>query len=1137
MKFQHMEFENPIAKFDLTLTASESAGRLHFTFQYATSLFKEETIQRMAGHLKNLVSSAAANPSVAIGNMEMLSAEEKRRILVDFNDTASDYPESKTIIDIFNRQVESTPENIAVKGADLQGGETSISYRDLHRQSSALACALAGKGLGPGKVGAVMSGQTVEMIPVILALLKTGAAYVPIDPRYPADRIGYILEDSNAAVFLTSREAAENITYEKEIIYLEEIENLEAAEASLPVTDPSAPAYIIYTSGSTGRPKGVITGHRALVNLCWWNRAYYHLLESDRMSKYVGFGFDVSLWEIFPTLSVGACLCIVPENIRLDVRKLNEFYESEGITLSFLPPQIAEQFMAEEDNRSLRYLQVGGDKLREYVPRNYQVVNNYGPTEYTVIATIFPVDCPHANIPIGKPLANTSLYVLDKTQKVQPVGVPGELYISGDGLAMGYLNRPDLTAGAFVPNPFQPGERMYKTGDLAAWLPDGNIQYLGRLDFQVKIRGFRIELGEIETAILGHQSVKDAVVITREETPGNFYLCAYVVPTGVPDWSEFIPLLRETLARSLPDYMIPAYFVRMDVLPLNAAGKVNRRFLPEPQDSEHAATGVEFLAPRDETEQKLADIYGDLLRVKQVGIDDDFFRMGGHSLKATQLVGHIHKSLNVSLSLTEVFKSPTVRGLAQKVNELSALPRKGEFAAIEKTPQQEYYPLSAIQRRMYLAQVTAPGNTSYNLPMVTELVGRLDRELLTDVLQQLVNRHESFRTSFLTVDALPKQKIIPRVRMEVEYFDPAKTGTGKAEEIVEIFETFIRPFDMLEPPHIRAGLVKREEERHILMLDMHHIISDGSSLNVLFEEFMTLYDGKSLPPPKLQYKDFVYWQESEARQVEIKKQALYWLQLYRKTPQVLQLPLDFPRPKIKGFKGLHHYFYMDRDTTDKITALAKEEGSTLFMVLLGLYNVLLSKLTGLEDIVVGTSIAGRRHTDLQPIVGMFVNALALRNFPSGDKTFLQFIKELRDNTLAAFENQDYSFEELVDFVGGSRDPGRNPIFDTMFILNNEEDIEEFRIPGLILKGCEEFRHTTAQMDIKFRVRETEQGLTMAYEYSTALFKPETMEMFAANFNEVAAAVLESPEVLLSDIRITHGLQEVKVDISDISFDF
>ncbi|MCP4158145.1 MAG: amino acid adenylation domain-containing protein [bacterium] len=1164
LRFSQKEFDNPTSKFDLTLTAAPTGDGLDITIQYADALFKKDTLQRMAGHLVNLVHQVTTHPTIRLKEMEILSVEETHRLLVEFNETHNDYPEEKTILQLFDEQAKRRPGNIAVLGDGLTAeGQQFVTYSQLRKQSEALARDMQTAGMGPGKVGAVMSGQNVEMVAGILAILKTGAAYVPIDPAYPAERITYILRDSRATVFLTSRPLAEKLTVKAKQFYLETLSHYpSSAETSPPETAPAgtrptgtrpaalpkvqswAPAYIIYTSGSTGKPKGVVVRHRALVNMCVWYSSDYSLTAEDRISKYAGFGFDVSVWEIFAGIINGASLCIVPGSIRTDMEQLNSYFENNGITIAFLPAQMTEQFTASVDNRSLRILVSAGDKLRETVPRRYRLINLYGPTEYTVFATGYTVEGAQADIPIGKPIFNTSLYILDKEKRLQPVGVPGELYISGDGLAEGYLNRPGLTAEAFQPNPFEPGKKMYKTGDLVSRLPDGNLRFMGRLDFQVKIRGFRIELGEIENALLSCDAVTDAIVVALEEETGNRYLCAYIVlaTEGTEDTERkdgtadaVIPAIRVHLSRSLPEYMLPAYFEPMKKLPLNSAGKVDRRKLPQPTTPDRTLTGVRFQEPRDAEEKQLADIFLEILKLEKVGIDDSFFHLGGHSLKATILVSNIHKYFDISLPLAEIFKTPTIRGLAQTLKERARQQETGAFSAIPKAPEREYYPLSSTQRRMYLAQITATQNTSYNLPYVTDLEGPLDRAYLEEIMEQLLHRHESFRTTFLTVGGVPVQQIQPQVKFNIDYHEPA--ASEMQQQIHHILQEFVRPFKMDAPPLLRAGLVRREAERHILMLDMHHIISDGTSLNVLLEEFMALYEGKKPPPLTLQYKDFVYWLESENRQAEIKKQAMYWLEQYRKTPPQLQLPLDYPRPGIKSFDGLHYHFFIDKETVLKIKETAQSRNATLFMILLALYNVLLAKLTGQEDIVVGTSVAGRRHADLQPIVGMFVNALALRHHPGSDKTFGEFLAEVKENTLAAFENQDYSFEELVDFAAGPRDPGRNPIFDTMFVLNNEEDVEEFHIPGLTLKPCEEYRHTSAQMDLKFRVRENDDGLTLSYEYSVDLFKPETIEMFAENFHQVVNAVITNPAIPLKDITLTHGLVEVEDDISDIAFSF
>ncbi len=1152
-----LDFENPVSKFDLTLTGAEVGEEFRFTFQYALSLFNGRTVRRMAGHWKNLLQRAVLSPGLPLDDIDMLVEEERLQVLEVFNGTRWEYPREKTVVELFEQQARRAPDSIAAAGPGmLPGGEVQLSYGEVIRRVRELAHVLVEKGLEPGSAGAVMMPQEAEMIIAILGILKTGAAYLPIDPRYPVDRVTYLLADSSARVFLTTRAAGEDIAAETETLYLEDLHTVEPPSGvrdPLPSAAPSDPVYIIYTSGSTGKPKGVVVGHQSLVNMCSWYTEYFETVPSDRMSKYVGFGFDVSLWEIFPCLLTGARLVIVPDELRVDMGGLNGYFEQQGVTVSFLPAQVCEQFMAAGDNRSLRILQSGGDKLKEYTQRSYRLYNNYGPTEYSVVTTSCPVLTPHVNIPIGKPVFNTYLYVLDANLRLQPVGVPGELCIAGDGIAQGYLNRPGLTHDAFISNPFAPrkleqelnqtGEptaslpsKLYKTGDLVSWLPDGQLQFLGRLDFQVKIRGFRIELGEIETVLGGHDAVAAAAVAARPDEDGQTNLCAYVVfGDGAGEAREEIVRLREYLARSLPDYMVPAYFVPMEELPLNASGKVDRRALPEPGVS--TVSGEEYRAPRDETERILAEIFCEVLNLERAGLEDNFFRLGGHSLKATLVTSRIHKQLGVQLPLAELFKSPTVRALARAVKETSEAPDAGSFEAIVPAPAQEYYPLSSVQRRMYMAQVTSPSNRSYNLPVVVELQGVLDFEFFEETLRRLVYRHESFRTAFEVVDAEPRQKVLENVPFSVEFHEPGGGGEQQGLRVREILEAFVQPFDLAEPPLFRAALIKVEAHRHILMMDMHHIISDGTSFNVMLAEFLRLYLGESLEPMRLQYKDFVVWQESEARKRAIKSQENYWLEQFRKDAPLLQLPTDNPRPKVKSFEGRHHHFELDEEIARGLTRIAAGEEGTLFMVLLALYNVFLSRLCGQEDIVVGTSIAGRRHIDLQPIVGMFVNALPLRNYPRGGRTFREFLAELRRSTLDAFENQDYPFDQLVEFVGGPRDTSRNPLFDTMFVLNNEEELDTFRIPGLVIQPCAEFQHTTAQMDIKFRVREIEERLYLSFEYSTVLFSAGTMEMFENNFREVVSAVLGDVDICLGDIGISHGLVAVEDDLSSVDFAF
>ncbi|MCP4218507.1 MAG: amino acid adenylation domain-containing protein, partial [bacterium] len=1242
--FRQVDYEDNISKFDVTLTAYEMEEGLGMDLQYCSALFKRETVERMARHFLNIIRVVSADPLTLLESVDILSGEERRRILVDFNDTASDYPESKTIVTLLTEQAARTPGSVAVKGANLQGQmNTSLTYGDLLEQSYCLACTLAARGLGPGRTCAVVSGQTVEMIPAILGILRTGAAYVPIDPQYPAERIAYILEDSGVEILLTSVEVAKSITCKKEIFHLEWIKDLTETDTPLPPTTPSGAAYIIYTSGSTGKPKGVLTAHRALVNMCRWNKEYYQLQPTDRMSKYVGFGFDVSLWEIFPTLGVGACLCIVPDDIRLDVKKLNEFYEAEGVTISFLPPQIGEQFMAGVDNQSLRVLQVGGDKLRGYVLRNYRLVNNYGPTEYAVVTTSFPVTEAHQNIPIGKPIANTSLYVLGKNRQMQPVGAPGELYISGHGLALGYLNRPGLTADTFVPNPFEPGQRIYKTGDLVSWLPDGNMRFLGRLDSQVKIRGYRIELGEIENLLNRHEEIKNVTAIPRSTAAGEGdpYICAYVVPMNrAVDGPQLIQRLREYLAHSLPSYMVPAYFVIMEKIPLTANGKVNRKALPAPE----VGTARIYKPPRNLLEERLVKSWSEVLAVDsaKIGIDDNFFEMGGHSLKAAALSGRVLKELNIPLPMREIFKSPTVSLMAAYLKERKEVAYKPVVPAAKRP----YYPLTPAQKRLFILRRMESGGTAYNITTMVRVTGALDEAKIQQVFQQLVNRHKSLRTVFETVKGEAVARILPEAEIRLETYEAA---AGRHEMAMR---DFIRPFDMARAPLIRVGIIKPGTEdstgqtsvatamecRHdasggpprgvgfpagspkggaslpgvagpleplcsnlkptfqggqdtggtqkkatdaeadgatcYLMMDMHHIISDGVSMGIITRELMDAYEGRDLPQLRLQYKDYALWLEDPAGSGVLEEQEKYWLDVFAGELPVPDIPTDFPRPALQHFEGRGIDFSINEQLTEGLKRIAADEGATLFMILLAVFNILLARYGRVEDIVVGTPTAGRRNADLETIVGMFVNTLPLRNRPGSLKPFstntgkekskpafdgspalrqvetaqaphlvgtpphvVGFVEELKERTLEAFDNQDYQFEDLIEKLDLRRDLSRSPLFDTMFTFQNI-DIPFVEVEGLRFEHSD-FENPIAKFDIILTGSESEGSLNFTFQYSTALFKDETMRRMAGHFENLVSAVVKNPSLAIGHLEMlsTEEKKQILLDFNDTASDY
>jgi tyrocidine synthetase-3 len=757
--------------------------------------------------------------------------------------------------------------------------------------------------------------------------------------------------------------------------------------------------------------------------------------------------------------------------------------------------------------------------------------NLYGPTEAAIYASYYSLSQWEGGetIPIGKPTANIQLYILDRCDNLQPMGIVGELCIGGVGLARGYLNRLELTAEKFVEQVTGAGDRcrcinkkflrgsvppggrrqkIYRTGDLARWLPDGNIEFLGRIDHQVKIRGFRIELGEIENQLLTHGKIKEAIVLARENNNEKF-LCAYfaVTPgeTNTIDQLE----LRKYLSNRLPDYMIPSYFVQLDRMPLTPSGKINRKTLPAPAIEK----GNNFVAPRDDIETKLVEMWSDILKVEKekISINGNFFRLGGHSLNAMVLASRIHKDFNINAPLGAIFKTPRISGIAAFIKKTA----ESKHIPVEPVEKKEYYPLSSAQRRLYILQhMDDKGGTGYNIPSVWYVEGDLDVEKFAGIFQQLILRHESFRTFFSMVNNEPVQRVYDE--SVIGHWSLVIGEAGKSE-IEDRIKNFIKPFDLSRAPLLRVELIKIDGQNHILTVDMHHIISDGLSIEIILKEFAEFYEGQNLSVLRLQYKDYGQWYHRQVDGGLIKDQGIYWLKQFEGEVPVLNLSTDYLRPSVQDFVGRAIHFEISKEETAALKSLVREQEVTLFMLLLSLYNIFLCKLSGQEDIVVGTPISGRRHSDLENIIGMFVNTLALRNFPVGEKTFTRFLKEVKENTIKAFENQDYLYEDLVERVEVERDTGRNPLFDTMLVLQNI-DSPGVEIPGLKVEPYH-YESGISKFDLTLRAIESEDRLAFTFQYCTSLFKEETIRRLIGFFKKTISTAAENNGIRISGIEI------------------
>ncbi|WP_306373041.1 surfactin non-ribosomal peptide synthetase SrfAA [Bacillus subtilis] len=1100
-----------IAKFDLTVQARETDEGIELDLDYSTKLFKQSTADRLLTHFARLLEEAAVDSEKRISEYKLLSEEEAASQIQQFNPGRTPYPKDKTIVQLFEEQAANTPDHTA-----LQYEGESLTYRELNERANRLARGILSLGAGEGRTAAVLCERSMDMIVSILAVLKSGSAYVPIDPEHPIQRMQHFFRDSGAKVLLTQRKLkalAEEAEFKGVIVLADEEESYhaDARNLALPL-DSEAMANLTYTSGTTGTPKGNIVTHANILRTVKETN-YLSITEQDTILGLSNYVFDAFMFDMFGSLLNGAKLVLIPKETVLDMARLSRVIERENISILMITTALFHLLVDLNPAclSTLRKIMFGGERASvEHVRKALQTVGKgkllhmYGPSESTVFATYHPVDELEEHtlsVPIGKPVSNTEVYILDRTGHVQPAGIAGELCVSGEGLVKGYYNRPELTEEKFVPHPFTSGERMYKTGDLARWLPNGDIEFIGRIDHQVKIRGQRIELGEIEHQLQTHDRVQESVVLAVDQGAGDKLLCAYCVGEGDISSQE----MREHAAKDLPAYMIPAVFIQMDELPLTGNGKIDRRALPIPDAN--VSRGVSYVAPRNGTEQKVADIWAHVLQAEQVGAYDHFFDIGGHSLAGMKMLALVHQELGVELSLKDLFQSPTVEGLAQVI----ASAEKGTAASISPAEKQDTYPVSSPQKRMYVLQQLEDAQTSYNMPAVLRLTGELDVERLNSVMQQLMQRHEALRTTFEIKDGETVQRIWEKAECEIAYFEAPE------EEIERIVSEFIKPFKIDQLPLFRIGLIKHSDTEHVLLFDMHHIISDGASVGVLIEELSKLYDGENLEPLRIQYKDYAVWQQQFIQSELYKKQEEHWLKELDGELPVLTLPTDYSRPAVQTFEGDRIAFSLDAGKADALRRLAKETDSTLYMVLLASYSAFLSKLSGQDDIIVGSPVAGRTQADVSRVIGMFVNTLALRTYPKGEKTFADYLNEVKETALSAFDAQDYPLEDLIGNVQVQRDTSRNPLFDAVFSMQNA-NIKDLTMKGIQLEP-HPFERKTAKFDLTLTADETDGGLTFVLEYNTALFKQETIERWKQYWMELLDAVTGNPNQPLSSLSL------------------
>ncbi|MDY7229483.1 non-ribosomal peptide synthase/polyketide synthase [Hyalangium rubrum] len=1061
-----------------------------------------------------------------------LPQEEQRRLLVEWNDTSASYPSETTFQALFETQAAASPDAVAVVE-----GSRSLSYRALNERANQLAHHLRSLGAGPERVVALCLDRSIELLVGLLGALKAGAAYLPLDHTYPAERLAYMLSDSRADVLLTTRalEATFSTSSVKRF-HLDDAEQLSRSPTHAPPSTAGgeALAYVIYTSGSTGLPKGTMVTQRGLIQYLTWALHTYRVTQGQSALVHTSIAFDATITSLLTPLLVGGTVRLLPSGKEVEALA-QSLQEESGHELVKLTPAhlqaLSNLVPAPALARLVSTFVVGGEALapataefwRKQAP-GVRLINEYGPTETVVGCSIYDVTREGIRdgiVPIGRPISNTKLYVLDERMQPVPVGVVGELYIGGAGVARGYLGRPELTAERFVPDPFDgsPSQRLYRTGDLARFLADGNIDFLGRRDGQVKLRGYRIELGEVEAALRLYPAVSDAVALVREDEPGDKRLVAYVV--SHPGQLMETGALRTFLQQRLPGYMVPSAFVALEALPLTPNGKVDRKALAAPAQE----TADNVVGPRNDTEALISTLWADVLRTNRFGIHDHFFDLGGHSLLATQVVSRVREAFGVELPIAALFEAPTVATLAEHIQVLRAR-ASGETPPppLEATPRDGELPLSFAQQRLWFLYQMEPDSAFYNMPAVLRLQGAIDLDTVRRCLTELLHRHEILRTTFRMSGQTPVQVISPSTTPALELVDLRELPTERREEEARRLTDAEaqRPFDLARGPLFRGTLLRLGAEEHLLLLTLHHIIADGWSLSVLVREVAELYRAFSTQQPSplaalpVQYGDYARWQRGWLSGPVLERQLGYWKQRLTGATPFLALPTDHPRPPVQSFRGATHQgLLLPADTAEALRNLCRRESATPFMALMAAFQVLLHRYTGETDIVVGTDIANRNHSGTEGLIGFFVNQLVMRGDLSGEPTFRTLLAQARKMSLEAYAHQDLPFEELVKALNPERNLGYSPIFQVKLILQNAPS-SDLELPGLTLR--EESSNTgAAKFDMTWVVTETARGLECLCEYSTDLYERATIDRMMGHLRALLVGALAQPEEHISQL--------------------
>ncbi len=1151
-------------KEELKFSFEEHGEKLCGAITYATDLFDRTTISEMVQHLGNLLAGACEDPGKPVSELPLLSAGERNRIVSEWNATRADY-EASCIHELFERQAAKTPDLDAVV---FQG--KALTYRELNERANQAAHYLRKRGVGPETLVGVCLNRTPEMVVSLLGIWKAGGAYVPLDPTYPQDRLAFMMKDSAAKFLVTTSELQRLFPSAADKTILIDSDWSEIARENSanpePAAAPSNLAYVMYTSGSTGEPKGAMILHRGLANYLAWAIRFYGVKEGGSVPVHSSISFDLTVTSMYPALLAGGNIELLPEDV--GAQSLLGALRRGGRNLVKITPahleMLSQEIKPAEAAAMTKVFVIGGENLlaeslrlwREFAPQT-RLINEYGPTETVVGCCIYEVraeDPRTGSVIIGRPIANTQLYILDRHRNPVPAGVAGELYIGGDGVARGYLNRPELTQQRFLPDPFsgRQGALLYKTGDLARYRKDGNLEFLGRIDSQVKVRGYRIELGEIEAALMEHPGVKLCAVLAREDEPGDKQLVGYAV---AEDSVELVAGdLRQFLERKLPKYMIPSQFVVLDSFPLTTNGKVDRKALPAPglrrAESSEAAAGPETsenlpagtaggngvavrdrARPQTETEKALVAIWTEVLRVENPGVNDDFFELGGHSLLAIKIISRIRDVFDVDLATQSLFEHPTIAGLAGVLAESKNA--KGSAQHIERRKTSGPSPVSFAQEQLWFLNQLAPGSPVYNVVDVVRFNGPYNAAAIKKTLNELVRRHEVLRTVFFYGDARPLQNVLPGVELSFKEIDLSAFAAGEEQQrewkrVVK--EEGRKPFDLSRAPLFRVAIVHLGPREHKLLLTIHHIIADEWSMELMHDEITQLYDAFSQGRPSplaelpIQYADFAAWQREWLTGDALKRQESYWKKELAGAPTVLELPTDKPRLAAQSFNGAIESFKLPRDLSDQLKTLSREQQATLFMLLEAGFATLLHRYTGQEDILVGTPISGRTHSETEKLFGYFLNTVVLRAQFNDRMNFRALLQQVRERAVGAYAHPDLPFDRLVADLAPERDPSRSPVFQVMFVLHNPDGVSEVSQAS----GNRDLSTGTAKFDLTLVLSETPDGLEGMFEYNTDLFAGATIQRMCGHYARLLESITEDPEQSIAKLTMLPSAERAQV---------